>query len=229
MGENVSVIIPAFNEQHRILQTLEGLRGIEDIREILVVDDGSTDLTYQLLKHLEDIMLIHIEHNKGKGNAVKSALDHVNSNYVALLDADLCQSASEVKSLIACIKPEEKRIIIGRLPAPEKKGGFGIVRRVSGIGFYALTSRRLDSLLSGQRIIPLDFLRSIELPDGFSLEFKITLEGLKQGYELFEVPVNMRHRETGRDFKGFAHRGKQCFDILKIIGKEIRNKNRLRS
>ena len=221
MGENVSVIIPAYNEQYRILHTLESLRGVDGIKEVIVVDDGSTDLTYQLLKHLKDIILIHIEHNKGKGNAVRSALDHVNSNFVALLDADLCESASEVKTLIDCIKPDEKTIIIGRLPAPRKKGGFGIVRRVSGSGFYALTKRRVDSLLSGQRIIPLDFLRGIDLPDGFGLEFKITLEGVKQGFELFEVPVNMRHRETGRDINGFIHRGKQCYDILKLIGNEV--------
>lgn len=225
----MSVIIPAYNEQFRILHTLKGLRGIDGINEIIVVDDGSTDLTYQLLKDLKDITLIHIEKNKGKGNAVKSALNHVNSSLVAILDADLCESSSEVGRLIEYIKPGEKMIIIGRLPTPRKKGGFGIVRKVSESGFYALTSRRVGSLLSGQRILPLCFLKSIDIPDGFAFEFKITLEGVRQGFELFEVPVNMRHRETGRDYKGFIHRGKQCIDILKIIGNEIRNINHPRS
>jgi hypothetical protein len=223
------VIIPAYNEQNRILHTLSGLKDIEGIKEIIVVDDGSTDMTYQLLKGLKDITLIHIENNKGKGNAVKSALNHVNSRFVAILDADLCESASEIGRLIDYIKPEEKLIIIGRLPPPRKKGGFGIVRKISGRGFYALTSRRVDSLLSGQRVLPLDFLKSIDIPDGFGLEFKITLEGVRRGFELVEVPVNMRHRETGRDYKGFIHRGKQCVDILKIICNEIRNTNRPRS
>ncbi|KUO70227.1 MAG: hypothetical protein APF77_18210 [Clostridia bacterium BRH_c25] len=223
MGEDVSVIIPAFNEQSRIVQTVECLRDIEGIKEIIVVDDGSTDSTYQLLKPLKGITLLRIEYNKGKGNAVRYALDYVSSSFVALLDADLCESASEVKKLIECIRPEEKTIIIGRLPAPGKKGGFGIVKRVSGSGFYALTSRRVDSLLSGQRILPMDFLKSIELPDGFGLEFKITLEGVKKGFQLVEVPVEMRHRETGRDMKGFLHRGKQCLDILKIIRYEMRS------
>jgi len=209
VGEDVSVIIPAFNEQSRIVQTVECLRDIEGIKEIIVVDDGSTDSTYQLLKPLKGITLLRIEYNKGKGNAVRYALDYVSSSFVALLDADLCESASEVKKLIECI-------IIGRLPAPGKKGGFGIVKRVSGSGFYALTSRRVDSLLSGQRILPMDFLKSIELPDGFGLEFKITLEGVKKGFQLVEVPVEMRHRETGRDMKGFLHRGKQCLENYQI-------------
>jgi len=228
LGENVSVIIPAFNEESRILQTLDGLRGIEAISEIIVVDDGSTDSTYELLKAVKEITLIHNERNRGKGYAVKAALDYVKSEYVALLDADLCHSSSDVKRLIGHIAPDKKRMIIGKLPAPLKKGGFGIVRKVSEWGFFALTSKRQDSLLSGQRIVPLDFLKNIDIPDGFGFEFKITLEGVKQGFELHETAVDMKHRETGRDVRGFLHRGRQCIDILRVIGKEIRN-NRLRS
>lgn len=222
MGENVSVIIPAYNESSCIMRTLESLRGIESIKEIIVVDDGSTDSTFQILKPLKEIMLLHIKHNKGKGYAVKYALDYVNNELVALLDADLCESASEINKLINHIKPNEKSIIIGRLPTPLRKGGFGIVKKVSGKGFQALTSKRVDSLLSGQRILPIDFLRSIDLPDGFGLEFKITLEGIRKGFEIIEVPVDMHHRESGRDIKGFIHRGKQCLDILSTIRNEMK-------
>lgn len=221
MGENVSVIIPAYNEEARILRTLESLRTIDCIREIIVVDDGSTDGTYPLLEPIEDITLLHIENNRGKGYAVRYALNFVTCDFVALLDADLCESASEVKKLIAHIKPEEKTIIIARLSSSAKKGGFGIVKRVSHYGFQTLTSRKVDSLLSGQRILPSDFLKNIDFPDGFGLEFKITLEGVRKGFEVIEVPVNMRHRETGRDIKGFLHRGKQCLDILSLISREI--------
>lgn len=229
MGESVSVIIPAFNEEDGILQTLDGLRDISAISEIIVVDDGSTDSTYQLLKGRGGIKLIHNESNRGKGYAVKIALNHVNNKYVALMDGDLCCSSSEINKLINCIVPDRKRIIIAKLPAPKRKGGFGIVKSISGNGFYALTSKRLDSLLSGQRILALSFLKSIEIPDGFGFEFKMTLEGVRQGMELFEVPVEMRHRETGRDFSGFIHRGRQCADILRLIIKELININRRRS
>jgi hypothetical protein len=222
VGENVSVIIPAYNEESRIIKTLASLNKIDGVKEIIVVDDGSTDSTYQLLQSVEGIKLLHIKSNMGKGNAVRYALDYVTNNFVALLDADLCESAAEVNKLIEHIKPEEKSIIIGRLPSSKGTGGFGIVKKVSGNGFHALTSRRVDSLLSGQRILPLDFLRSIELPNGFGLEFKITLEGVRKGFKLIEVPVDMRHRETGRDIKGFLHRGKQCLDILSLIKSEMK-------
>jgi glycosyltransferase involved in cell wall biosynthesis len=222
VGENISVIIPAYNEQDRILKTLDSLKGIERIKEIIVVDDGSTDSTYQVLKPLEDIKLLQIRYNKGKGNAVRYALDYVSNDLVALLDADLCESASEVQKLIDSVKPGEKAIIIGRLAPPQKKGGFGIVKKVSCSGFKALTSQKIDSLLSGQRILPLDFLKSIDIPNGFGLEFKITLEGVRKGFELIEIPVNMTHRETGKDFTGFLHRGKQCLDIINLIRSEMK-------
>lgn len=222
MGESISVIIPAYNEQSRIMKTLEALRGIEEVSEIIVVDDGSTDATYEVLKQAEGIILLHLDYNQGKGSAVKYALDHASCGLVALLDADLCESAAEVSKLIEHIKQRRRAIIIGRLPPPRKPGGFGIVRKVSGHGFQLLTSRRVEALLSGQRIIPLDFLKSIELPSGFGLEFKVTLEAVRNGYELIEVPVDMRHRETGRDLKGFLHRGRQCMDILSLIRNEMR-------
>lgn len=222
MGENISAIIPAYNESSCILQTLESIKDIETIKEIIVVDDGSTDSTYQLLKPLKGIILLHVEHNKGKGNAVRYALNHVTSQLVALLDADLGESASEINKLIGHIKPDEKAIIIGRLPASTKKGGFGMLKRISGSSFQTLTSRRVDSLLSGQRILPLDFLTSIDLPDGFGLEYKITLEGVRKGLEIIEVPVDMQHRESERNIKGFIHRGRQCFDILSIVRNEMK-------
>jgi len=222
LGEDVSVIIPAFNEQSQILRTLSGLEGIQSIKEIIVVDDGSTDSTYKLLKPLKDITLLHIEYNSGKGNAVRYALDYATNKFVALLDADLCESSSEIQKLINVIRPDKEAIIIGKLPSSPGSGGFGMLKLISANSFQALTCKKVNSLLSGQRILPLDFLKSIELPYGFGLEFKITLEGVRRNLEVIEVPVNMRHRETGRDLKGFIHRGKQCLDILNLIRSEMK-------
>lgn len=228
MGKNISVIIPAYNEQGRIKKTLDCLTGIDSIDEIIVADDGSTDMTYRELKDRKDIILLHAGRNKGKGSAVKSALSHVKSSYIALLDADLCETAAEVDKLISSIRPDRQSIIIGALPSASHKGGFGIVKCISDLGFSVLTGMHVNSLLSGQRVLPADFLRSFKLPEGFGLEFKITLEAVRQGYEILQVPVKMKHRETGRNFGGFIHRGRQFADITGLIFYEIYN-NRLRS
>jgi glycosyltransferase involved in cell wall biosynthesis len=82
MGEDVSVIIPAYNESDCILRTLKGLKGIESIKEIIVVDDGSTDSTYQILKPLGDIILLRNKYNEGKGSAVRHALNYATNSFV---------------------------------------------------------------------------------------------------------------------------------------------------
>ena len=57
----------------------------------------------------------------------------------------------------------------------------------------------------------------LPLSPGYALEFGMTVDALKRGYRIVEVPVEMTHRETGRDLKGFLHRGKQFRDILREI------------
>lgn len=219
MGQNVSAIIPAFNEEADILSTLEAVKSVEAINEIIVVDDGSTDSTYELLQGEKGITLLRNEKNMGKGSAVKLGLSHASNDYIALIDGDLGESAAEFTKLTNRINDDS--VIIGVLPPAKRKGGFGLVKSLSYRGIYMLTSIRVNSILSGQRILPAAFIREMEIPEDFALEFKITLEAIRHGLKIVEIPVNMRHRETVRDFKGFLHRGKQCWDILKIINKEL--------
>lgn len=221
MGENVSAIIPAFNEEEYILDTLEGIRKVSGINEIIVVDDGSTDSTYELLKKEKGIMLLKNGRNRGKGYAIRKGLKYANNDYVALVDADLRESAAEFGKLVDRINREDKAVIVGMLPRAKIKGGFGIVKLVSYSGMYLLTAIKVNSILSGQRVLPVSFLREMEFPPGFALEFKITLEAIRGGFKLIEVPVNIRHRETGRDVAGFLHRGRQCCDICRTIKREL--------
>jgi len=221
MGQNVTVIIPVFNEEEYIISTLKGIRQVKAINEIIVVDDGSKDSTYELLKKEKDIILLRNNYNRGKGHAVSLGLKHASNRYIALADGDLGETASEFIKLTDAIENEGEAIIVGLLPAAGKKGGFGIVKSISRNGMYLLTSQMVKSVLSGQRVVPAAFLKQIELPGDFSLEFKITLEALRQGLKIVEVPVEMSHRETGRDIKGFWHRGVQCRDICRLIGKEL--------
>lgn len=138
-----------------------------------------------------------------------------------MVDADLCESAYEIKSLVDEIEQRDNSMIIGKLPPPVKKGGFGIVKYTAKKGFKLLTSKELGSILSGQRAMPLSFLKAIDIPNNFGLEFKLSVEAVKRNIEIIEVPVNIRHRETGRNLRGFLHRGKQFTHILQTIIKEV--------
>ncbi|MFZ5353541.1 MAG: glycosyltransferase family 2 protein [Bacillota bacterium] len=222
MYENVTAIIPAYNEEKNIRKTIEGLKKIEVIDEIIVVDDGSTDSTFNLVSAIEDIIVLKHDKNRGKGFAVKSALSHVGNRFVVLVDADLCESAYEIRLLLDKCCFNDNSVIVGKLPPPKRKGGFGIVKFTAAKGYKLLTSKEPMSVLSGQRVIPVRLLREIDIPNDFGLEFKLSVEAARRNYEIIEIPVNIRHRETGRDLKSFIHRGRQFKDIFRAILKEVR-------
>lgn len=220
MDENVTAVIPAYNEAECIAETVNALKKLSNITEIIVVDDGSIDETYAIIQDFDGVKAIHNAENRGKGYAVKSALPHISNDYVLLVDADLKESASEISKLVSQLKSNENAMLVATYPNPLKKGGFGMVKKLSQKGLLLLASKTSESVLSGQRLMHADFLKNLDLPDTFGLEFKITLEALRRDLDIIEVPLNIRHRETGRDLKGFVHRGRQFANILRVVIRE---------
>jgi hypothetical protein len=221
MDENVTAVVPVYNEGERILETIEALKRIERITQIIVVDDGSKDDTYERLRGCSQIELIKSNVNRGKGNAVTAALPHAKNRYVLLADGDLCSSALQLEKLTSYPQVEPNRMLVAVYPKPLKKGGFGLVKKLAGDSLYMLTGKRSSSVLSGQRLIYTDFLREMKLPDRFGLEFKITLEALRKDIVIVDIPLEITHRETGRDMRGFVHRGRQFANILKVVVREL--------
>ena len=81
-----------------------------------------------------------------------------------------------------------------------------------------MTGVELDATLSGQRLFKKEVLEKFkEIPFGYGVEVGMTIDILKNGYKIKEVLVNMTHNETGRDLKGFIHRGKQYYHIKRVL------------
>ncbi|GAV22348.1 glycosyltransferase family 2 protein [Carboxydothermus pertinax] len=219
MEKKVSVIIPAFNEEERIGETVRASFKIPGVKEVLVVDDGSTDNTYQEAAKA-GARVIKLTQNRGKGKAIEAGAQEFTGDFVVLLDGDLGSSAAWAEKLLNPLLSGEADMVIARFGKARKKGGVGLVKKLTRWGLKLFTGQVIDAVLSGQRAFTREsFLALLPLSPGYALEFGMTVDALKKGYRIVEVPVEMTHRETGRDLKGFLHRGKQFRDILKEIFK----------
>ncbi|MGL5755071.1 MAG: glycosyltransferase family 2 protein [Paraclostridium sp.] len=225
MNPYVSIIIPAYNEENKIKDTLLGIVDIKEIDEIIVVDDGSSDNTEQVAKSVvnEKIKFFKLDKNRGKGYALNYGLKVAmeNADIIGFLDGDLGNSSSETIKLIQPVINNEVDVTIAKFPPAKKKGGMGFVKRLAKESVLEMTGVELDATISGQRIFKREVLeRFDEIPYGYGVEVGMTIDILKYGYSIKEILVNMTHNETGRDLKGFIHRGKQFYHIKKIANKK---------
>ena len=222
MNPYISMIIPAYNEEVKIKDTLESIKGIKEINEIIVVDDGSTDKTTKIASEVnsEKIVVLKLDKNRGKGYALNYGLKIAmkNADIIGFLDADLGRSANDVKKLINPILNDEADVVIAKFPPAKKKGGLGFVKGLAKDSVFEMTGVELDATLSGQRLFKKEVLEKFkEIPFGYGVEVGMTIDILKNGYKIKEVLVNMTHNEIGRDLKGFIHRGKQYYHIKRVL------------
>jgi glycosyltransferase involved in cell wall biosynthesis len=218
---NVLALISAFNEAGRISSTINALKEINLIDEIIVVNDGSTDNTGEISKNA-GAKVINLPQNVGKGRALNFALGKVKYDTLLLIDGDLGKSALEAEKLVKPVLEGKADMVIADFPKPQKKGGFGFVKNLARWGIKRSTGITFQEPLSGQRAIKQKVMASVKnLEKGFGVEVGLTIDAIQNGFKVIEVSTNMSHAETGRDIKGFMHRGKQFRDVLKVVMKRL--------
>lgn len=216
----VTVVIPAFNEEERITQTIRAVKQISDVGCILVVNDGSTDNTSALARK-EAVQVLDLYPNRGKGGAMNAAAEHIATEVVAFIDADLGEAAGEAAKIIAPVLAGEADLCIASFPPPRKKGGFGLVKGTAAWAIRKAGKLEASAPLSGQRAMTREVLQGVTpFREGYGVELGMTLRALKRGYRIMEVPTHMTHKETGRDWQGFKHRGRQFIDVVRVIFQE---------
>jgi len=224
----VSILIPAYNESERIVSTLNSVQALPRVKEIVVVDDGSVDDT-AVLAERAGARVIRVEHNTGKGGAVGAGLRHVTGDVVLLLDADLGDTAAEAARLLPPLFAGEADVTIASFPPAGKAGGFGIASFVARAGIHLLTGFDIKSPLSGQRAAwrPVFERIGYDFCPGYGLEVGMTVDMIRAGFRLLEVPVKMSHNQMGRTAAGFAHRSKQLSHILAALARKLGDNRRL--
>ncbi|HHV16207.1 MAG TPA: glycosyltransferase family 2 protein [Gelria sp.] len=215
----VTVVLPAFNEETRIVDTLQAVKGLSLVDEIIVVNDGSTDRTAEQASQI-GVTLIDLPINRGKGGAMNAALPYINSDIVVFLDADLGASAAEAVKIIQVVKDGLCDLAIAAFPPPARKGGFGLVKGTAAWAIRRAGKMEATSPLSGQRAMTGRALEMLSpFDEDYGVELGMTIKALALGLRVQEVPTTMSHKETGRDIQGFLHRGKQFVDVIRVLNK----------
>jgi glycosyltransferase involved in cell wall biosynthesis len=209
----VSVVIPALNEEDGIADVVSQLRGAAPWREILVVDDGSTDATGARAAAAGAHVIRH-PYTKGNGASVKTGIRAAGGDYLLIVDGDGQHAPADARALTDQLGDFD--LVIGARSAATQ--ATALRRRgnaaLNWLASY-LTDRPIPDLTSGFRAARRECLREFLhlLPNGFSTPTTTTLAFLKAGYSVTFVPIDARQRQ-GRSKIRFARDGATFFLIL---------------
>lgn len=211
----LSVLIPAFNEEQTIREVLERVRSAptgELKKQVIVVDDGSSDRTWQLAHSLDwpELVLVRHETNRGKGWAIRTALAHATGDYVIVQDADLEYSPSDYPALLAPLLSGRAQVVYGSRFAASgaTAAGYPAMHRLGvrllNLAVRVLYGGRTTDEATCYKAFRLDLLREIAF-DCERFEFcpEVTAKMLRKGLELHEVPITFspRTRHAGKKIR----------------------------
>lgn len=214
-----AALVPAFNSERSVGATVEAL--LEFVDEVLVIDDGSGDGTGAAAVSAGAAVL-KLDRNHGKAAAVAAgAAARPAADIYLLADADLGATAAGLRVLLGPVSSGSADMSVGVLPPAGGRGGFGLARTLSAWGIERATSWRAEAPLSGQRAVRGPLLRALYALSSpgprFGLETAMTIDALRNGARVVEVPIEADHHHRGRTVAGFAHRGRQAADIARAL------------
>ena len=205
----LTLIIPAYNEEENIEHVLDLVTQVDDFQQIIVVDDGSVDATYDKIKQYP-VEAIRFERNRGKGAAIWAGVQVARSPYLMLLDADLIGlQLTHLERLIKPVLEDGAAMSIG----------------LFGTGRFATDwAQRVAPNLTGQRVMRREVLESLpELEHvRYGCEALLTRHvRRKQDWRVAEVYLNdLTHRmkeEKLGVLPGFVARMKMYYDIMRVL------------
>ena len=199
--DKLSVIIPVYNEKGTILEIIDRVKRVKFPKEIVIVDDHSTDGTRDLLNHLYDpeIHVILHDQNKGKGAAIRTALEQVRGDVVLIQDADLEYDPQDYPALLEPILKGLAEVVYGSrfLGAPHRVLLFW--HYLGNLIFTFLTNVlyniNLTDMGTCYKVFKTSLLKSLKLKSNrFGFEPEVTAKVCKAKVRIFEVPISYSGR-----------------------------------
>jgi glycosyltransferase involved in cell wall biosynthesis len=223
-GELLSIIVPVYNEARTVRAVVERLLVIElpVDREILLVDDGSTDGTRDVLDQIEAdrlaVTVMRAERNGGKGSAIRRGLARATGTIIAIQDADLELDPQQLAALVAPIVRGETTVVYGSRFLSSRSAAPWITvvaNRVLTAATNVLYGASLTDMETCYKLMRIDVARSLRLTaDRFDIEPEITARLLRGGHRIHELPVRFDPRSRAQGKKVGWRDGVRALQVL---------------
>lgn len=204
----LSVIIPVYNEKDTILKILNKVEMVPIEKEIIIVDDGSTDGTREILKEGQrvkgegqnhrNVKVILKEKNEGKGVAIRDGLREVTGDVVVIQDADMEYNPMDFLKLLKVMREKNAKVVYGsRILGKGKKSSimFYLGGRLLSFLVNVLYDANITDEPTCYKMFEAEVIKSINLKcRGFEFCPEVTAKVMKKGYSIFEVPISYNPR-----------------------------------
>ncbi|MBV8086717.1 MAG: glycosyltransferase family 2 protein [Chloroflexi bacterium] len=218
----LSVVMPVFNEKATIRQIIDKVQAVNLDKELIVVDDGSTDGTRDILRELEgrqdSVRIFYLDRNRGKGSAVRYGIKQAQGDVLVVQDADLEYEPEEFHNLLEPYQKGRAAVVYGsRFLGGHRTGyywttvGNKFVTWLTNI----IYNSNLTDMETCYKLFAMDVLRELNLKSQrFEFEPEVTAKILKRGIHIYEVPISYMSREYSEGKKLTAKDGWEAVKAL---------------
>lgn len=205
--ENLTVIIPFYNEENFLRESIERVLSAKIADNLILVDDCSTDNSFdiatEIAKDLKFVKIIQSKKNLGKGNALNLAKKLIDTTHVVIHDADLEYYPEDIKKMVEKAKLSPKSLILGsRFKGNLKRENIYrrtlFANKIMSLFFSIIHLYRVSDIATCYKLMPSSFFKSIDLKEkGFAVEVELIAKFLKSNKSIIEVPI----RYSGRSYE----------------------------
>lgn len=189
----LSVLVPVYNEEESLAKLIDRVSQVPLKMEILVVDDCSTDSTWDILSSIDAPNLRKLRHevNKGKGAAVRTALANATGDFVIIQDADLEYDPFDFVKLIEPVTTGEAQVVYGVRNLDGQRAMMRYGNRFLTMVTNLLYGSRLGDMETCYKLLPRQLALDLKLEcNRFDLEPEITAKVLRRGYSILDIPIS---------------------------------------
>ena len=215
MADGLSILMPVYDERATVEAAIEDALTADlpvAIRQLVIVDDGSTDGTREVLGSRtwpDNVKVVLHERNLGKGAAVRTALGHATEEFAAILDADLEYRAADLADVLEPLLAGDAHVVFGtRAWTSQSSFSFWYVmgNKAVTMATNVIYNCWISDVMTGHKAMRTELFRSLKLRErGFAIEPEIAARVLRSGERIHEVPISYRarSREAGKKLTAF--------------------------